>query len=401
MSEKVVLAYSGGLDTSVAIKWIQENYGFEVITLTLDLGQREDFKEIERRALSIGASKHYFIDAKNEFAEKYIAPSIWANGLYEGKYPLSTALGRPLIAKKLVEVAKKEGAVAVAHGSTGKGNDQVRFDVTIKALEPSLKIIAPIREWNLSRDQEIEYVKKYNLPVPIKKSKYSVDQNLWGRSIEGGPLEDPWAEPEEDAFEWTKPPEEAPDKPEYIEIEFEKGLPVALDGERKPLEKLISELNERAGKHGIGRIDHIEDRLVGIKSREVYECPAATVILEAHRELEKLTLPKTVLSFKNLIEPIWASLVYNGLWVDPLREALDAFNEKTQETVSGKVRLKLYKGNLRVVGRSSPFSLYVKSYATYESVSTFDQKAALGFIELWGLQSRLANVVRRGIGGHP
>ncbi len=400
MPEKVVLAYSGGLDTSVAIKWMQEKYGLEVITLTLDLGQKEDFDEIERRALAIGASKHYFIDAKREFAEEYIAPAIWANALYEGKYPLSTALGRPLIAKKLVEVARKEGADAVAHGSTGKGNDQVRFDVTIKALEPSLRIIAPIREWDLSRDQEIEYVKKYGLPVSTEKSKYSIDQNLWGRSIESGPLEDPWAEPGEDAFEWTKSPAEAPDEPEYIEIEFEGGLPVALNGERKPLDELISELNVKAGMHGIGRIDHIEDRLVGIKSREVYECPAAMVILEAHRDLEKLTLPKSIISFKGLVEPVWASLVYNGLWVDPLREALDAFNEKTQENVSGKVRIKMYKGNFMVVGRSSELSLYVKSYATYESVSTFDQRAAPGFIELWGLQTRLANAVRRKIGGH-
>ncbi len=400
MLKKVVLAYSGGLDTSVAIKWIEEKYGSEVVTLTLDLGQKEDFDEIEKRALTIGASKHYFLDVKDEFAKEYIAPSIWANGLYEGKYPLSTALGRPLIAKKLVEIAKKEGADAVAHGSTGKGNDQVRFDVTIKSLAPSLQIIAPIREWGLSRDQEMDYVKKYNLPVSTEKSKYSVDQNLWGRSIESGPLEDPWAEPTEDAFEWTSSPKEAPDEPEYVEIEFEKGLPTALNGERKPLKDLISELNVKAGKHGIGRIDHIEDRLVGIKSREVYECPAAAVILEAHRDLEKLTLPKTVISFKVMVEPIWSSLVYNGLWVDPLREALDTFNRKTQEVVSGKVKVKMYKGSLRVVGRSSPHSLYVYSYATYESVSKFDQKAALGFIELWGLQTRLANMVKKEVEGH-
>ncbi len=400
MLKKVVLAYSGGLDTSVAIKWIEEKYGSEVVTLTLDLGQKEDFDEIEKRALTIGASKHYFLDVKDEFAKEYIAPSIWANGLYEGKYPLSTALGRPLIAKKLVEIAKKEGADAVAHGSTGKGNDQVRFDVTIKSLAPSLQIIAPIREWGLSRDQEMDYVKKYDLPVSTEKSKYSVDQNLWGRSIESGPLEDPWTEPNEDAFEWTSSPKEAPDEPEYVEIEFEKGLPTALNGERRPLKDLISELNVKAGKHGIGRIDHIEDRLVGIKSREVYECPAAVVILEAHRDLEKLTLPKTVISFKVMVEPIWSSLVYNGLWVDPLREALDAFNRKTQEVVSGKVKVKMYKGSLRVVGRSSPHSLYVYSYATYESVSKFDQKAALGFIELWSLQTRLANMVKKGVEGH-
>ena len=397
MSKKVVLAYSGGLDTSVAIKWIMEKYRADVITVTLDLGQKEDLKVVEERAIAIGAIKHYSIDAKNEFARNYIAKAIKANGMYEDKYPLSTALGRPLIAKKLVEIAEREKAYAVAHGSTGKGNDQVRFDVTIKALNPSLQIIAPIREWDLSRDKEIEYVKKYGLPVPIKKSKYSIDQNLWGRSIEGGPLEDPMNEPDEEVFEWTVSPEKAPDVPEYIELEFERGIPTKLNGEELSLEEIIIRLNKIAGKNGVGRIDHIEDRLVGIKSREVYECPAALVILEAHKDLEKLTLTKSVLNFKRNVEMIWSSLVYNGLWTDPLREAIDAFIDETQEMVNGKVKIKLYKGSLRVVGRSSPNSLYIHSYATYESYSKFDQKAAIGFIDLWGLQTKIANIIRRGI----
>jgi argininosuccinate synthase len=396
MLKKVVLAYSGGLDTSVAIKWINEKYGADVVTLTLDLGQKEGLEDIEKRALAIGAKKHYFIDAKDEFVESYVAQAIKANGLYEEKYPLSTALGRPLIAKKLVEIARKEGADGVAHGSTGKGNDQVRFDVTIKALAPELKIIAPIREWDLSRDEEIEYVKRYNLPVSVEKSKYSIDQNLWGRSIESGPLEDPMKEPEEDAFEWTVSPEKAPDSPAYVELEFEKGLPVKLNGNVMLLKDIIAELNRTAGAYGIGRIDHIEDRLVGIKSREVYECPAAMLILEAHKDLEKLTLTKPVLEFKRTVEQVWSSLVYNGLWMEPLREALDSFINTTQEVVEGSVRLKLYKGSFRIVGRSSPNSLYVHSYATYESISRFDQKAALGFIELWGLQTKLANLIRGG-----
>jgi len=397
MSKKVVLAYSGGLDTSVAIKWIMEKHEADVITVTLDLGQREDLKIIEERAIAIGAIKHYSIDEKNEFAQNYIAKAIKANGMYEDKYPLSTALGRPLIAKKLVEIAEREKAYAVAHGSTGKGNDQVRFDVTIKALNPSLQIITPIREWDLSRDKEIEYVKKYNLPVPIEKSKYSIDQNLWGRSIEGGPLEDPINEPDEEVFEWTVSPEKAPDIPEYIELEFERGIPTKLNGEELSLEEIIIRLNEIAGKNGVGRIDHIEDRLVGIKSREVYECPAALVILEAHKDLEKLTLTKSVLNFKRYVEMIWTSLVYDGLWMDPLREAIDAFIDETQKIVNGKVKIKLYKGSLRVVGRSSPNSLYIHSYATYESYSKFDQKAAIGFIDLWGLQTKIANMIRRGI----
>lgn len=396
MREIVVLAYSGGLDTSVAIKWIQEKYGFDVVTMTLDLGQGSDFKAIEEKALRLGALRHYSIDAKEEFASEYIARAIKANALYEGKYPLSTALSRPLISKKLVEVAWREGAVGVAHGSTGKGNDQVRFEVTVRALDPGLKVIAPIREWGLSRQEEMEYAKRHGIPLSEELGKtFSVDKNLWGRSVEGGPLEDPSAEPPEGAFEWTRAPEEAPDSPAHLELGFEGGLPVSLNGERRGLVDLISELNALAGSHGVGRIDHLEDRLVGIKSREVYECPAAVTIVEAHGDLEKAVLTRHELEFKQLVDSAWSRLVYNGLWVDPLREDLEGFIERTQERVSGIVKVKLYKGSASVVGRSSPFSLYDLSLATYGVETRFDQRLSEGFVEIWGLASKVANAVRR------
>jgi argininosuccinate synthase len=396
MREVVVLAYSGGLDTSVAIKWIQEKYGFDVVTLTLDLGQGSDFKLIEEKALGLGAIRHHSIDSKEEFANEYIARAIKANALYEGKYPLSTALSRPLISKKLVEVAWREGAVGVAHGSTGKGNDQVRFEVTVRALDPSLRVIAPIREWGLSRQEELEYAKRHGIPLSEELGKtFSVDKNLWGRSVEGGPLEDPSAGPPEGAFEWTRPPEGAPDSPAHLEVEFADGLPVALDGEAKGLAGLITELNALAGSHGVGRIDHLEDRLVGIKSREVYECPAAVTILEAHGDLEKAVLTRHELEFKQLVDSAWSRLVYNGLWVDPLREDLEGFINETQRRVSGTVKVKLYKGSASVVGRSSRFSLYDLNLATYGLETTFDQKLSGGFVEIWGLASKLANAVRR------
>ncbi|MEM3462553.1 MAG: argininosuccinate synthase [Candidatus Bathyarchaeia archaeon] len=396
MKEVLVLAYSGGLDTSVAIKWIQEKYGFDVVTLTLDLGQGSDFKLIEEKALRLGALRHYSIDAKEEFANEYIARAIKANALYEGKYPLSTALSRPLISKKLVEVAWKEGAIGVAHGSTGKGNDQVRFEVTVRALDPSLKIIAPIREWGLSREEELEYARRHGIPLSEELGKtFSVDKNLWGRSVEGGPLEDPSAEPPEAAFEWTRPPERAPDSPAYLEMAFEGGLPVGLNGVRKGLVDLISELNALAGLHGVGRIDHLEDRLVGIKSREVYECPAAMAILEAHLDLEKAVLTRHELEIKQMIDSAWSRLVYYGLWVDPLREDLEGFIDRTQERVSGIVKMKLYKGSASVVGRSSPFSLYDLSLATYGLEAKFDQRLSEGFVEIWGLASKVANSVMR------
>ncbi|MDA4118004.1 MAG: argininosuccinate synthase [Thaumarchaeota archaeon] len=390
MKKKIVLAYSGGLDTSVSIRWLKEKFGADVVTLTLNLGQREDFREIEERAYSTGAVKHFQLDVRQEFVTGYVHPSIRANGMYEGKYPLATALGRPLIAEKLVEVADEEGAYAVAHGCTGKGNDQVRIDVTVRSLNPDLKVIAPVREWNMSRDMEIEYAKRHGISIKPKKSIFSTDQNLWGRSIESGPLEDPEVEPPASAFEWVTPAEEAPDKPGYLDVGFTEGTPTSLNGRDLGDLDLISQVNEFAGKNGYGIVDHIEDRLVGIKSREVYECPAALAIIEAHRDLEQLVLTRNELAFKASVEREWSWLVYSGLWMEPLRFALDSFIETTQARVSGKVRLKFYKGGMLVVGRSSPNSLYRLKLSTYTKASTFDQNSAVGFIELWGLQSRLA-----------
>ncbi|MEM2337777.1 MAG: argininosuccinate synthase [Candidatus Bathyarchaeia archaeon] len=397
--EKVILAYSGGLDTSVMIKWIQEKYGADVVTLTVDVGQGMDAKTIEEKALALGAIKHYTIDAKKEFVMNYVFPAIKANALYEEKYPLCSALSRPLIAAKMVEIAKKEKATTVAHGCSGKGNDQVRFDVTIKSLASYLKVIAPVRDWQLTRDKEIEFAKEKNLPIPLgKKSPYSIDQNLWGRAIECGVLEDPDSEPPEDAFEWTLPPEKCPDKPEYVTIGFEHGVPYSLNNEIMDPVSLIVKLNEIGGTHGIGRIDHIEDRIVGIKSREVYECPAATLIIEAHKDLEKMVLTSHELAFKKYVDAQWTFLAYAGLWVDPLRADLEAFINKTQERVCGKVRLKLYKGNLRVVGRSSKYALYDLKLATYDVGTTFDQTLARGFVELWGLQSKTFHVLKSVLG---
>ncbi|MGI0090603.1 MAG: argininosuccinate synthase [Nitrososphaerales archaeon] len=391
MADKVVLAYSGGLDTSVSIKWIKEKYGLDVVTCTIDVGQREDLSGIGENAKKIGAIKHYQIDAKKEFATDFVFPSIKANSLYEGSYPLSTALARPLLAEKLVEVADMEQAVAVAHGCTGKGNDQVRFDVTVKALNPNLKIIAPVREWNLNREDEIKYALKNHIPVKPSKSIFSTDQNLWGRSIEAGPLEDPYFEPPEEAFEWCVPARNAPDKPEYLEIEYAKGFPIAVDGKRFSPIELIQYVNQKAGLCGYGIIDHIEDRLVGIKSREVYECPAALTLIAAHKDLEKLVLTRHELTFKSKVEEEWSWLVYSGLWMEPSRLALDAFIDKTQQRVNGIVRVKLYKGGMRVVGRKSEDSLYQHKLSTFGRASTFDQNSAVGFIELWGLPSRVAN----------
>lgn len=391
LSDKVVLAYSGGLDTSVSIKWIKEKYGMDVVTCTVDVGQQEDLSAIGERAKKIGSVNHYQIDAKEEFARDYVFKSIKANSLYEGVYPLSTALARPLLAEKLVQVAEKEGAVAVSHGSTGKGNDQVRFDVTVKAINPSLKIIAPVREWNMNREDEIKYAQKNNIPVKPSKSIFSTDQNLWGRSIESGPLEDPYTEPPEEAFEWVVSPKNAPDKPEYLEIGFEKGVPVSVDGKKSGAVELIHYVNQKAGLNGFGVIDHMEDRLVGIKSREVYECPAALTLIAAHKDLEKLVLTRHEISFKTKAEDEWSWLVYAGLWQEPLRTALDSFIEATQHRVNGTIRVKFYKGGMRVVGRKSEDSLYQHKLSTYDATSTFDQKAALGFIELWGLPSIVAN----------
>jgi argininosuccinate synthase len=390
-----VLAYSGGLDTSVLIKWLQEKYNAEVITVTVDVGQQENLKEVEEKAKNLGVLKHHSIDAKEEFAINYIFPAIKTNALYEGKYPISTSLSRPLIAAKMVEIAEKEDATGYAHGCTGKGNDQVRFDVTIGCLAPDLKIIAPVREWDMTRDEEIVYAKARGIPISAAAKKYSIDQNVWGRSIECGILEDANQEPPEDAFEWTVSPEEAPNTPEYVTVKFEAGVPIAVNGENLSPLALIEMLNEKAGKHGVGRIDHIEDRLVGLKSREVYECPAATVLLEAHRDLEKMVLTRHEVLFKQQIDDQWTFLAYAGLWMDPLREDLEAFINKTQENVNGEVRVKLYKGGLQVVGRSSPMSLYDQNLVNYNIKTTFNQSHSKGFIELWGLQTRMYNVLRR------
>jgi argininosuccinate synthase len=394
MKDTIILAYSGGLDTSVLIKWLQEKYNADIVTLTMELGQPIDLKKVEEKAHNLGVKKHYSIDAEKEFVLKHILPAIKANALYEGKYPISTALGRPLIASKMVEIAKKEGAVAVAHGCTGKGNDQVRFDVTIKSLAPKLKVMAPVREWGLSREEEIKYAKEKGIPIPHLSDPYSIDQNLWGRSIECGCLENPEQEPPEEIYELTVSPEKAPDKPEYITIKFEGGIPYALNGENLNPVALIEKLNKIAGKHGIGRIDHVEDRVVGIKSREIYECPVALVLLEAHKDLEKLVLTRHELMFKQQIDDNWTFIVYTGLWIKPLREALEAFIDKTQERVCGEVKMKLYKGNFGVVGRSSPMSIYDKNLATYDVKTSFDQSHSEGFIELWGLPTKVANILK-------
>ena len=386
--QKVVLAYSGGLDTSVCVKWLEQQ-GAIPYALYLDLGQGEPAGDVKAKALKIGAADAFIRDAKAEFVEEYVAPAIKANALYGGKYPLFTALGRPLIAKKLVEAAREVGATHIAHGSTGKGNDQVRFDVTTASIAPDLTVVAPVRDWNMSRPEEMAYAEEHGIPVPTtKKSPYSVDENLFGRSIEAGPLEDPDHEPTEDVFELTTAPEDAPNEPRYIELGFEQGLPVSLDGQEMPLAELIAELNTIAGAHGVGRIDMIEDRLVGIKSREIYEAPAALTIIQAHQELETLTLTKDVLRFKTTVEQRYTELTYEGLWFTPLKSALDAFIEETQKTVTGAVRIKLYKGNSTVVGRTAPNALYSKDLATYDPNSTFDEAAAAGFIALWGLPAR-------------
>jgi argininosuccinate synthase len=395
MKDTTLLAYSGGLDTSVLIKWIQQKYDSDVITVTLDVGQQDDTKAIEKKAKSLGVKKHYSIDAKKEFAANYVFPAIKANALYEGKYPVGTALARPLIASKMVEIAEEEGVKAIAHGCTGKGNDQVRFDIAIKSLAPHLKIIAPVREWGLTRDEETKFALANGIQISSLASSYSIDQNLWGRSIECGALEDPSHEPPEEAFEWTVQPEKAPNKPEYVNIEFEGGTPCAINKENMDPVSLIQALNKIAGKHGVGRVDHIEDRLVGIKSREVYECPAATVLLEAHKDLEKMVLTRHEVLFKQQIDAQWTFLVYTGLWTDPLREDLEAFISKSQERVCGEVQLKLYKGGLQVVGRSSPMSLYDLNLATYDIQTTFDQSCSKGFIELWGLPTTTSNILKK------
>jgi len=394
-NKKVVLAYSGGLDTSVAIPWLKEQ-GWDVIAVCLDVGEGKDLEFVKNKALQVGAIESYMVDAKDEFAENYALISLQAHTWYEQKYPLVSALSRPLISKKLVEIANQVGADAVAHGCTGKGNDQVRFEVSIKALNPDLEVLAPVREWGWSRDEEIEYAMKHNVPIPATlDSPFSIDQNLWGRANEAGIMEDPWVSPPEEAYGLTVSVENAPNEAEYVEIEFVAGKPVALNGKEMKLADLIQELNAVAGAHGIGRIDHVENRLVGIKSREVYEIPGAKVLLTAHKELEDLTLVKELAHFKPVIEKKLSELIYDGLWFSPLRDALEAFLTLSQQYVNGTVRVKLFKGHAIVEGRKSPNSLYNEKLATYSKEDQFNHASAVGFIELWGLPTVVNSAVNK------
>ncbi|NJL83685.1 MAG: argininosuccinate synthase [Chloroflexaceae bacterium] len=390
-ANKVVLAYSGGVDTSVCIPYLQQEWGVQqVIALAVDLGQGEELGPIQQKALKCGAVESLVANAIEPFVKEFAFPAIQANALYENRYPLSTALARPLIARLLVEAADKYGADAVAHGCTGKGNDQVRFDVAIAALNPDLKILAPAREWGMSREETIAYGERFGIESPVKKSSpYSIDRNLLGRSIEAGPLEDPMSEPPEEIYAMTQSLDKAPDAPDYGEIGFEGGIPVSLDGKVLGAIELIAQLNELAGRHGVGRIDMVENRVIGIKSREIYETPALLALIQAHRDLESLTLTADVTQYKRGLEETYSQLVYRGLWFSPLKEAIDAFIQKTQERVTGSVRLKFHKGHAIPVGRRSPYSLYSPALATYGADDRFDHKAAEGFIYIWGLPTRV------------
>ena len=390
--EKLILAYSGGLDTSVAIVWLKKDY--DVIAVCLDVGEGKDLEFIHDKALSIGAVESHVLDVKDEFAEDYVLPALQAHAYYEQKYPLVSALSRPLISKKLVEMAHKTGATAIAHGCTGKGNDQVRFEVAISALDPSLKVVAPVREWKWAREEEIKFAIEHGVPVPANlDSPYSVDQNLWGRANECGVLENPWNEAPEDAFGITVAVEDAPNTPEYVDIEFKEGKPVAINGQEMKLAALIQKLNVMAGAHGVGRIDHVENRLVGIKSREIYECPGAVTLLAAHKEIEDLTLVREVSHFKPIMENELSNLIYNALWFSPATKAIMAYIKETQKVVNGTAKVKLYKGSARVVARKSPNSLYDENLATYTAADSFDQDAAIGFIKLWGLPTQVNSQV--------
>jgi argininosuccinate synthase len=384
--ERIVLAYSGGLDTSVAIPWLTETFSAEVVALTMDLGQGKELEEVRERALAAGAVRAHVIDVQEEFARDYVLPALRAGAIYEDRYPLATALGRPLIARKLVEIAHMEGAGAVAHGCTGKGNDQVRLDVSVRALDPAIKVIAPARVWGMTRPDEIAYAQKRGIPVPATvESPYSTDANLWGRSVECGVLEDPWVEPPEEIYTLTRAGAACPEVAALLEIAFEAGTPTSINGVPMPLTELIASVGTIAGAHGVGRIDMVENRLVGIKSREIYEAPAALVLHTAHRELEGIVIPRDLQRLKHDLAVKYADLVYNGLWYTPTREAIDAFAATVQQRVTGTVRLKLFKGDCRVVGRKSPFALYDHALATYDAGDRFDHTAAEGFIKIWGL----------------
>ncbi len=400
MLKKIVLAYSGGLDTSIIIPWLKENYGYEVVAMAADLGQGEELDPLEEKAIKSGAAKIYIEDVKKEFVEEYIFPTLRAGAIYEGKYLLGTSMARPLIAKKLVEIAEKEGAEAVAHGATGKGNDQVRFELTVKALSPNLKIVAPWREWDIrSREDAIDYADARGIPVPVTKSRpYSMDRNIWHLSHEGGDLEDPAKECPDDVLLLTVSPEKAPDQPAYVEIGFDTGIPVTLNGEAIDPVALVEKLNAIGGANGIGITDMVENRLVGMKSRGVYETPGGTVLWQAHRELERLTLDRVTMHFKEMVAARYAELVYDGVWFSPLREALDAFVDVTQQTVTGTVRMKLYKGNCTPAGVNSSYSLYNQELATFSRDEIYSQKDAEGFINLFGLPLKVRALMAKSSG---
>ena len=397
MAKKIVVAYSGGLDTSIIIHWLKKKYNAEIIAYTSDLGQGEYLEPLKKKAIKTGASKIYIEDLREEFVKEYVFPSLKACALYENKYPLATALGRPLIAKRLLGIVKKEKADAVVHGCTGKGNDQVRFEATFAALNPDIEVIAPLREWKLkSREEEIDYAIKHKIPVDVtKKNPYSIDRNLWGVAIECGTLENPWNEPPEDAYQITKSPIKAPDKPTYIDIYFESGIPRKLNGKSIKSVNLIEKLNQSGAQNGVGRIDMVENRLVGIKSREIYEAPAAVILHNAHNALEALVLDRETIHFKQIISQKYAEIIYYGLWHSSLKETLDEFVNKTQENVTGTIKVKLYKGTCAVVGRKSKFSLYSEKLATYTSKDTFDHKSAKGFIDIWSLPLKVRALLEK------
>ncbi|HHX51530.1 MAG TPA: argininosuccinate synthase [Clostridia bacterium] len=399
--KKVVLAYSGGLDTSIIIPWLKETYGYEVIAMAADVGQGEELEPLEEKAIQSGASKIYIEDLKEEFVTDFVFPTLKAGAVYEGKYLLGTSFARPLIAKRLVEIAEQEGAEAVAHGATGKGNDQVRFELTVKALNPDLKIIAPWRIWDIrSREDAIDYAEARGIPVPVTKARpYSMDRNLWHLSHEGGDLEDPWNEPKEDVLMIITPPEKAPDRPTYVEMEFEKGIPIKVDGKNYGPVELIEKLNQLGAANGVGIDDIVENRLVGMKSRGVYETPGGTILYYAHRELEYLTLDRQTFHFKEIAAAKYAELVYDGVWYSPLRQAIDAFVDVTQEHVTGTVRLKLYKGNCTPAGAKSPYSLYNEEFVTFGQDEVYNQKDAEGFINLFGLPLKVRALMEKNLAG--
>ncbi len=397
--DKILLMYSGGLDTSVMIRWLQETYGAVIYTFTADLGQEfadpTRFKEIEEKAYKLGVVKHFTVDLKEKFVKDYIFPTIKANGLYQGIYPLSSAVGRPLIAIEAIKIAKKEGISVVAHGCTGKGNDQIRINITAKAYGPEIEVLQPLIEWNMGRDDELKYAKKHGIPISNQNIKYSTDENLFGRSAECDILEDPSVEPPDDSREWTTKPEDAPNKAEYITINFEKGIPVGLNGEKMRGVNLLRKIHELGCKHGVGRIEHMEDRAIGLKSRETYEVPAALILIKAHKDLEKYVCTKHENSFKTMVDQRWTELAYEGLWIDPLRDDLEGFINEVNQKVTGSVKLKLLKGSAEVVARESPNGLYDLNLATYETKSTFNQRLSYGFIPIWGMQSEMGFMIKK------